>query len=105
MTMQPLKENSDRGGAIPCPKCGARTRCTDSRPCEQGIRRRRMCRKCSERFTTLEVIVGVDGRSDMPDLFVERVTQRMRENVRDIGETLADLEAISRMHARLLRRD
>ena len=38
-----------------CPFCDhADTRVTDSRPEEEGIRRRRECRECGRRFSTLE---------------------------------------------------
>lgn len=38
-----------------CPKCTAATRVYDSRPCEHGIRRRRVCQDCGHRFATYEI--------------------------------------------------
>lgn len=40
-----------------CPVCGERTLIYDSRPDESGesVRRRRKCRVCGYRFTTIEV--------------------------------------------------
>jgi transcriptional regulator NrdR family protein len=40
-----------------CPVCGERTLIYDSRPDESGesVRRRRKCRVCGHRFTTIEV--------------------------------------------------
>lgn len=43
-------------GAFPCP-CGGRTSVVDSRPMtkETGIRRRRQCTVCGQRFRTYEM--------------------------------------------------
>lgn len=48
------------GGPMPCPTCGGeRAAITDSRPSPRGIRRRRCCSSCGERFTTYELhVVG-----------------------------------------------
>lgn len=40
-----------------CTQCGSRMKCTDSRPCDAGVRRRYKC-SCGNLFTTAEVIVG-----------------------------------------------
>ena len=37
-----------------CPKCGRESRVLDSRPEPNQVRRRRKCRSCDERFTTVE---------------------------------------------------
>ncbi len=55
-----------------CPYCGQMaTRVIDSRTAESGIRRRRECQECSERFTTYEhvqavvvMVVKKDGRRE-----------------------------------------
>ncbi|MEO8457927.1 MAG: transcriptional regulator NrdR [Chloroflexota bacterium] len=55
-----------------CPFCGqADTKVTDSRPDSDGIRRRRECLACSQRFTTVEraelggvTLVKKDGRRE-----------------------------------------
>lgn len=40
---------------INCPKCGGRSQVTDSRHKPDGIRRRRSCKACGNRWTTMEV--------------------------------------------------
>ena len=40
-----------------CPVCGADTKVIDSRPIEDGTRRRRQCLECDHRFTTVEIDV------------------------------------------------
>src|SRR2546422_11463571 len=58
-----------------CPFCSqAETKVTDSRPEEDGIRRRRECLACGRRFTTLErvelagvVVLKKDGRREAFD--------------------------------------
>jgi|GEM_PF-2939814 len=43
-------------GGVLCPACGSTEhQVRDSRPIEGGIRRRRRCRACQNRFTTYEV--------------------------------------------------
>lgn len=96
--MQRLDPNSERGGAIPCPTCGGRTQCIDSRPRKNGIRRRRMCRVCSARFTTLEVIIGADGRGDMPEVYVQRIVDDLKAKHADLANIITDLEAVARLH-------
>jgi len=58
-----------------CPFCGLdNTRVTDSRPEEDGIRRRRECQGCGRRFSTLErvelggvMLIKKDGRREQFD--------------------------------------
>jgi len=54
-----------------CPYCGNRTKVVDSRSASEGIRRRRECLTCGQRFTTYErvapirlVVVKADGRRE-----------------------------------------
>lgn len=55
-----------------CPYCGnTRTRVIDTTRSERGIRRRRVCRSCEERFSTMEraipatpLLVKRDGRRE-----------------------------------------
>ncbi len=55
-----------------CPYCGfADTKVTDSRDADEGIRRRRECLSCSQRFTTIErfaqgslLVAKKDGRRE-----------------------------------------
>jgi transcriptional repressor NrdR len=57
---------------VRCPYCGfAETKVTDSRDADDGIRRRRECLSCSQRFTTMErltqgelLVVKKDGRRE-----------------------------------------
>lgn len=42
------------GRSYSCPMCGNGTGVYDSRPGDFGIRRRRACRSCGHRFTTVE---------------------------------------------------
>lgn len=64
--------NGERGGAMKCPYCGARdSRVVDTREAGDGIRRRRECKVCRQRFTTYErvysapvMVVKRDGRRE-----------------------------------------
>jgi len=54
-----------------CPYCGSKTKVIDSRNASEGIRRRRECLACGQRFTTYErvapirlVVVKADGRRE-----------------------------------------
>ena len=54
-----------------CPYCGNKTKVIDSRSAGEGIRRRRECLACGQRFTTYErvapmrlVVVKADGRRE-----------------------------------------
>jgi len=38
-----------------CPACGNSTRIIDSRKAARRVRRRRECKECGQRFTTLEM--------------------------------------------------
>lgn len=55
------------GGPMPCPACGDRhAAITDSRAAPRGIRRRRCCSSCGERFTTYELhVVGGSALDDL----------------------------------------
>ena len=58
--------------SMKCPFCGASdSRVIDTRQAENGIRRRRECESCRERFTTYEQVTGItllvaksDGRRE-----------------------------------------
>lgn len=44
-----------------CTKCGSATRCIDSRPTHDNVRRRRyVCDRCEHRFNTLELAIPDD---------------------------------------------
>lgn len=45
---------------IVCPNCGSDQHgVRDSRPCDGGVRRRRLCWNCDQKFTTLESAFGL----------------------------------------------
>ncbi len=83
-----------------CPACGGRSFCKDSRKNTHGVRRRRQCRDCGQRFTTMEVMVTFDGKGDMPELHVGAAVKRLRELADGITIVREDLEAIERLHRR-----
>jgi len=73
-----------------CPSCNHPTsEVKDSRPNEHGIRRRRVCTGCNQRFTTLEVI------ATNPDVAQELADTSRRNSVamriRRITESLETL--------------
>lgn len=43
-----------------CPYCAGDSQVIDSRPSKNGIRRRRVCKVCSRRFTTYERVAPVE---------------------------------------------
>ena len=54
-----------------CPYCGKKSKVVDTRSAGEGIRRRRECKSCGQRFTTYErvapmrlVVVKTDGRRE-----------------------------------------
>ena len=53
-----------------CPKCGGKTMVIDSRMYqdERGVRRRRYCPKCEERFTTHEMTDDMAMRHVIPSM-------------------------------------
>lgn len=54
---QPIKPLGTTTIGFPCPECGEpKCEVKDSRPAMHGIRRRRLCTKCSHRFTTMEMV-------------------------------------------------
>ncbi len=74
-----------------CVKCGGETCVTDSRPRgggKNGIRRRRRCRDCGERFTTSEY-----HEDDLPAL----------ARAVDMEDALTRLAAMSKSQAFILK--
>jgi transcriptional repressor NrdR len=56
---------------VNCPYCGKKSMVVDTRSAGEGIRRRRECKACGQRFTTYErvapvrlVVVKADGRRE-----------------------------------------
>jgi transcriptional repressor NrdR len=83
-----------------CPYCHFRdSRVTDSRANDDGIRRRRQCISCGERFTTLEVVqlstfqvVKKDGRRE--DFNREKLLAGLRKACSKREVSVAQLEAV-----------
>ena len=83
-----------------CPYCHSRdSKVTDSRATDDGIRRRRECISCGERFTTLETIpfstvqiVKKDGRRE--DFNREKLLTGLRKACEKRSISVAELESI-----------
>ncbi len=91
-----------------CPYCHTRdSRVTDSRATDDGIRRRRQCIACGERFSTFEAvqlstvqIVKKDGRRE--DFNREKLLAGMRKACAKRNVAVAELEAaVSEIEARI----
>ncbi|MCC6382488.1 MAG: transcriptional repressor NrdR [Dehalococcoidia bacterium] len=91
-----------------CPYCRSRdSKVTDSRATGDGIRRRRQCVVCGERFTTLEAIqlstvqvVKKDGRRE--DFNREKLLAGLRKACSKRNISVAQLEAmVAEIEARL----
>lgn len=77
-----------------CPECGGQTRVLDTRHHDAGeresIRRRRQCRQCPCRFTTLETIAmpgrgkAVSTRDGVLESAVERALDELRAALRAV---------------------
>jgi transcriptional regulator NrdR family protein len=68
-----------------CPKCGGKTATVNSRDIVGGRRRRRECKTCGYRFTTIEV-----ASASIASSAVSRI-KRWKENA---SATLEELDAI-----------
>lgn len=44
-----------KGMGLPCPECNGRTRTLETRIARGSVRRRRVCKECSIRFTSWEL--------------------------------------------------
>jgi len=44
-----------KGMGLPCPECNGRTRTLETRIARGNVRRRRVCKECSIRFTSWEL--------------------------------------------------
>ena len=81
----------ERESGVPCPFCGGKSKCTDSRPCDKGTRRRRKCVKCEARFTTYEFAsdkeIDTAIKTGMPGV---RLALSMAENALSEARKLVD---------------
>ena len=84
-----------------CPYCGfADTKVTDSRDADEGIRRRRECLSCEQRFTTVErlvssslLVVKKDGRRE--EFSREKVLGGLRKACEKRPLTAGAVEAVA----------
>lgn len=84
-----------------CPFCHFRdSRVTDSRSNDDGIRRRRQCIACGERFTTVETVqlstvqvVKKDGRRE--DFSREKLVSGLRKACSKRNISVAELDAVA----------
>jgi transcriptional repressor NrdR len=85
---------------VKCPYCGyADTKVTDSRESDEGIRRRRECLDCGQRFTTYErvqsaplMVVKKDGRRE--EFSREKVLAGIRRSCAKLPVGAAEIDAI-----------
>lgn len=86
---------------VRCPFCNFRdSKVTDSRASDDGIRRRRACIACGERFTTVEtvqlstvLVVKKDGRRE--DFNREKLLGGLRKACEKRNVSVAQLEAVA----------
>lgn len=71
-----------------CPYCGSASRVIDSRPIPDGVRRRRVCKVCTKRFTTHERLAPAQ-------LKVRKRRGRTMESFQ-VGKLMASLERVVR---------
>jgi hypothetical protein len=70
-----------------CPRCGSREIAVkDSRPLDTTIRRRRQCRTCHHRWTTIEAAID-DNASVTTQVFTAELVK-----IHDLSEQVADLK-------------
>jgi transcriptional repressor NrdR len=73
-----------------CPYCGGSSRVVDSRPISDGIRRRRECQQCEQRFTTHERLAPVELRvvkasGESEEFQAAKIERVVRRVTRDLG--------------------
>ncbi len=58
MSSRPRTREDDFRNACPCPRCGCRSsRVLRTEPTSTGVRRRRECNACRDRFSTRETVL------------------------------------------------
>lgn len=65
-----------------CPNCGGKTYIIDVRPSEKYdacLRRRRMCYRCKNRFTTYEVLPMAFSSGEKAKDILKRISDYMKE--------------------------
>ena len=62
---------------IACPNCKSdKSFVVDSRPNEHGVRRRRECRVCNERYSTVEFVMKYERGGDRRNSNIDESAQR-----------------------------
>jgi len=87
-----------------CPYCGNKSRVVDTRRAGEGVRRRRECKACGQRFTTYEwvapmrlMVVKADGRREEFDrdkliAGVRKACTKRPISTEAIGELVSGIE-------------
>ena len=70
-----------------CLKCGGKGDVVDSRPGPEGTWRRRQCRACGERWTTVE-------SRNPSDAVIVAVVDDLKEAIHCVADTMATLKQI-----------
>ena len=72
-----------------CPLCDHKTVIKDSRPVQQGTKRRHGCPQCGNKFNTLEAITTGTGLNSMPWMAYEKGLKDGKNNfVKAVLETM-----------------
>lgn len=70
-----------------CDKCGhSETKVSDTRPCAEGIRRRRTCCECNYRFTTYEI--AAENMEEMKKSFRDKLVFRLKVKIRELVDEI-----------------
>lgn len=89
-----------------CPKCQGPTQVMNSRGNEgrTSIRRRRKCKKCGHRFSTVELIVAPGLNPQVASDLIGSARQALALAQASIGEARQQLENVSDTHAAITGR-
>jgi transcriptional regulator NrdR family protein len=84
------KRLSDTPGGVRCPYCAENSLVIDSRPVDDGVRRRRVCATCERRFTTFEIVTDRD-----PAVFAKMLREQATE-LRKLANSLEQVASLGR---------
>jgi len=85
-----------------CPYCGSASRVIDSRPIQDGVRRRRVCKVCTKRFTTHERLAPAQlkvrkrGGRGIESFRVEKLMASLTKVVRGTSLDRDDADRLAR---------
>ena len=68
-------------GGFKCPKCDQQALVVDSRPSDDGVRRRRHCGRCGHRFTTYERVENTEPQQRDVTAAARRLILRVLANL------------------------